>query len=163
MSGDAKTKRVHSVPAEVAAMIDAKTRKQTPPTSSIGVSGEVIANEQAGSMGSPSADTLTLSATLTDNTTTNVEVTTAAEVSKVHVEYDVEHGAYREAGAFDVVVISTNAHVVNKRRDDVGTGQLVLNAISADVSSGTLRLNLTVGSVGADADFQATLALIDAH
>jgi hypothetical protein len=104
-----------------------------------------------------------LSATLTDNATTNVDVTVAAEVSKVHVEYDVEHGAYREAGAFDAVVISTNAHVVNKRRDDVDTGKTVLKATAADVNVGTLRLNLTVGNIGSDADFKATLTLIDAH
>jgi hypothetical protein len=110
------------------------------------------------------SELVTLSATLTDNSTTNVNVALAAEVSKVHIEYDATHTAsYREVGALDVIVDGANGLVVNVRKDTAGSSGLVFTDIAADQNGGYLRLNLTVDSHGSDGDFKATCVLVASH
>jgi len=105
----------------------------------------------------------TLSATLTNDATTNVIVATTAAVSKVHIEYDVTQSTYREVGALDVVVDGGNGRIANKSYSTVGSTGKVMTTITADQDGANLRLNITIDDHSATADFKATYTLVATH
>jgi len=105
----------------------------------------------------------TLSATLANSATTNVNVATTAAVSKVHIEYDVTQSTYREVGALDVVVDGGNGRIANRSYSTVGSTGKVMTTLAADQDGANLRLNITIDDHAATADFKATCTLVATH
>ncbi|MDD5013553.1 MAG: hypothetical protein PHW73_00440 [Atribacterota bacterium] len=99
------------------------------------------------------------SATLTDNTATNVVIGNTAQNNSIHVEYTIKRGTGYRTGSFDILYDGSTTYLSPDEFIDNGVAEVDAASIAFTTSiSGTdIRLTGTLDSSGNNATFQYSI------